>query len=68
MLNAEWYLIKCTLGDGERPFREFSGIADVIAEFGSDARAHLIFDDAPTHQNVEEGAAIGKLSTEQLPK
>ena len=42
--------------------------ANVIAEFGSTVSAHLIFDNAASHRNVEEATAIGTLPTKRLPK
>ena len=40
----------------------------MIAEFGTTACAYLIFDNAPSHWNVEEATALGTLPTKRLPK
>ena len=43
--------------------------ANVIAEVGTiTVCAFPIFDNAPSHQNIEEGTAIGTLPTKRLPK
>ena len=42
--------------------------ANVISEFGTTVCADLIFDNAPSHRNVEEATAIGTLPTKRLPK
>ena len=42
--------------------------ANVMAEFGTTVCAYLIFDNAPSHRNVEEATAIGTFPTKHLPK
>ena len=42
--------------------------ANVIAELGTTVCAYLIFDNAPSHRNVEEAISIATLPTKRLPK